>query len=75
MRTVWDVLRTGIMSLPFLQAVSHMYLLPDPVAGLCCCLSKLLFSWSRWKKREREAVFLPANTFPSAGGLTEELVL
>lgn len=26
-------------------------------------------------KNDMEAVFMPANTFPSAGGLTEELVL
>lgn len=65
------------MSLPFcraLQAVSHMHLLLDPVAGLCCNLSKLLFSWTRWGKN-MEAVFLPTVTFPSAGCLTEELVL
>lgn len=46
------------MSLPFfflaLIAVSHMLLLPDLMAVLCCCFSKLLFSKSRWKKKKDE---------------------
>lgn len=67
------------MSLPFflaLIAVSHMLLPPDLMAVLCSCLSKLLFSRGRWKKkRKMKAVFLPANTFLSAVGLTKELVI
>lgn len=57
MPTVWDVLRTRMLSFPILLSHvggrSHVFVL-DPGAGLCLsCLSKLFHSSTEWGRKKK----------------------